>query len=89
MHCDEEHAPRELRFPLRVRKVPNGRARLLVQLRLHHHLLHLAVSQRAALVRVEHTHHVEIVFLFARLNVPGALLLLKTQIRYLHIGSAR
>ena len=89
MHGNEEHTPRERRLPLRVRQIPDRRARLFVELRLDHHLLHLAVRERAALVRVKHFHHVQVVVFLRRLDVPRALLLLEAQVRRLHVCGTR
>ena len=82
MDGDEEHALREYLLALWIGQVPHLRARLLVQLCLQHDLLHLAVGERSTIVRVKHLHHVHVVFLLFRANVPRTLLLLKAQLSY-------
>ena len=65
---------------LRIGQFPDLCADFLVELRFDHDLLHLAISQRTTIVRIEVLHHVQVVLFLVRLYEPGARLLLEAEL---------
>ena len=79
MHSNEEHWLCEGISPSAVAQVPHFRTSLPVQLCLLHHLLHLSICKRVAIVLVEHFEDFHIVNFVLRFQEPNRGLLLLCQ----------
>ena len=63
MHGDEEHWFRESVIAVAVAEIPDLGTGSLIELGLHHDLLHLLIAERVGVVLVEHLEYLHIVYL--------------------------